>query len=56
MKIQILGTSAYERIPATFCNCPICKKARKLQGKNVRTQAQAIMRHIILKRNLIFAV
>ena len=40
MKVQIMGSAAYERVPAMFCKCPACLQARKLGGKNVRTQAQ----------------
>ena len=29
MKIDLLGTAAYERVPALFCNCPACRLARK---------------------------
>ena len=30
MKIQYLGTGAAEGIPAIFCECDTCKKAREL--------------------------
>ena len=40
MKIKILGSAAYERVPAMFCTCGVCEQARKSGGKNVRTQAQ----------------
>lgn len=43
MQIKLLGTAAYERIPAMFCQCAACEQARKLGGKNIRTQAQAII-------------
>lgn len=39
MKIQILGTAAYEGWPALFCECNACQKARKLGGKDLRTRA-----------------
>ena len=43
MKIQYLGTAAAEAIPAIFCNCEYCKKARKNGGKDLRTRSQAII-------------
>lgn len=43
MKIQFLGTAAYEGIPALFCQCETCKKARERGGKNLRTPSQAII-------------
>mgnify|MGYP005961303085 CR=1 FL=1 len=43
MQIQLLGTAAYERVPALFCNCPACKAAAAAGGKNVRTQTQALI-------------
>ena len=43
MKIQILGTAAAEGMPAVFCNCDVCKEARRLGGKNIRTRSQALI-------------
>ena len=43
MKITYLGTAAAEGLPALFCNCEFCKKARELGGKNIRTRSQAII-------------
>ena len=48
MKVKILGTAAYERVPAMFCNCPACRAALKEGGKSVRTQAQAILDGCVL--------
>lgn len=48
MKIQYFGTAAYERIPALFCNCGVCKLAREKGGKNIRTQTQTIIDDKIL--------
>ena len=48
MKIQILGSAAYERVPAMFCKCPACLQARKLGGKSIRTQAQAFINDDLL--------
>ena len=43
MNIQYLGTAAAEGIPAIFCECDICQKARSLGGRNIRTRSQAII-------------
>lgn len=43
MKIKFLGTGCYEGTPAILCNCEVCKKARKLGGKNLRTRSQALI-------------
>lgn len=43
MKIKFLGTAAYEGTPAILCNCEVCRKARKLGGKNLRTRSQALV-------------
>ncbi|MBQ2715113.1 MAG: MBL fold metallo-hydrolase [Clostridia bacterium] len=43
MKIKYLGTAAAEGIPALFCECDNCKKARALGGRNVRTRSQALI-------------
>lgn len=43
MKLTYLGTAAAEGLPALFCNCEFCQKARELGGKNIRTRSQAII-------------
>lgn len=43
MEIQYLGTAAAEGWPALFCDCPVCRAARKLGGKDLRTRTQAII-------------
>ena len=43
MKIQYLGTGAAERVPALFCACDICNHARKVGGKEIRTQTQVLL-------------
>lgn len=43
MKIKIMGTAAYERVPSLFCNCPACKLARKRGGKYYRSQTQTLI-------------
>lgn len=48
MRITHLGTGAAERIPAVFCRDEVCAHARKVGGKDVRTQAQALIDDTIL--------
>jgi len=48
MKIQILGTAAYERVPALFCECATCRYARAHRGRNIRTQAQTLINEDLL--------
>ncbi len=43
MKLKYLGTAAAEGIPALFCSCPLCKRARSLGGKDIRSRAQALV-------------
>lgn len=43
MKLHFLGTAAAEGIPAVFCGCELCKKARALGGKDIRTRAQTLI-------------
>ena len=48
MKIQYLGTAAAERIPATFCNCRVCRESIRLGGKNIRTHSQVLLDDTLL--------
>lgn len=43
MRIKFLGTAAAEGVPAVFCNCPTCVKARQKGGKNIRTRSQILI-------------
>lgn len=43
MKLTFLGTAAAEGMPAVFCDCPYCREARRLGGKNIRTRSQALI-------------
>jgi len=36
MKIMLLGTSAWDPIPAPWCSCPTCETARRNGGKEIR--------------------
>lgn len=48
MKIKYLGTAAAEGIPGIFCECAVCKKARELGGRHIRTRAQALVDDVLL--------
>lgn len=48
MKIKYLGTAAYEGVPAPFCNCIVCKWAKMLGGRNIRSRSQAIINDELL--------
>ena len=48
MKFQYLGTSAAEGVPALYCDCKNCMKARALGGKNLRSRSQAVIDDTIL--------
>ena len=41
MKLKYYGTAAAEGWPALFCTCSVCREARRLGGRNIRTRAQA---------------
>lgn len=43
MKIKFLGTAASEGWPALFCQCEVCKKARIIGGKNIRTRSSCLI-------------
>ena len=44
MEIQYLGTAAAEGLPALFCDCETCRKARNIGGKEVRKIGRASCR------------
>ncbi len=48
MKIQYLGTSAAEGIPAVFCHCKVCDYSRKVRGRNIRTRSQILIDNNLL--------
>lgn len=43
MKLLYLGTAAAEAMPAVFCNCAVCMRARKEKGKNIRARSQMLI-------------
>ncbi len=48
MKLTYYGTAAAEGVPALFCDCDTCTKAREKGGRNVRTRSQALVDDKIL--------
>lgn len=47
-KFTLLGTSSCEGIPAPFCRCPLCTKARKEGGKDRRRRFSVLVDDHIL--------
>lgn len=43
MKLKYYGTGAGGGIPEIFCDCRICRHAREVGGKNVRSRSQAVL-------------
>ena len=48
MKLIYYGTAAAEAMPALFCYCDNCERARKAGGKNIRTRSQALVNDDLL--------
>jgi phosphoribosyl 1,2-cyclic phosphate phosphodiesterase len=48
MKIRYWGTAAAEGIPALFCDCKVCKEARKMGGRYVRMRSQIMIEDKLL--------
>ena len=47
MKLQYWGTAAAEALPAIFCRCETCKKARERGGRNVRMRPNAMIDDVL---------
>ncbi len=43
MKLTFLGTAAAEGVPAVFCNCDTCRRAKERGGKDIRTRSQILI-------------
>ncbi len=43
MKLQFLGTAAAEGIPAIWCECEVCRIAKKLKGKELRKRCSYLI-------------
>ncbi len=48
MKVTFLGTAAATAMPLPFCNCSICKEAKKLKGKDIRKRASVVINDDLL--------
>ncbi len=48
MKLKFLGTAAAEGVPAVFCNCETCRRAKARGGKEIRTRSQILIDDDIL--------
>lgn len=48
MILTYLGTAAAEGLPAVWCNCPACKRAKTLGGREIRTRNQILVDKRIL--------
>lgn len=48
MKLTYYGTAAGEAWPGVFCNCTLCRRARTLGGRNLRTRSQALVNDDLL--------
>ena len=47
MKYTFYGTAAAEGIPAIFCECEACVRARKLGGRNIMTRSQSVIDDVL---------
>jgi phosphoribosyl 1,2-cyclic phosphate phosphodiesterase len=47
MELIFLGTAAAEGLPAPFCSCDICAKARSLGGKNHRLRSAVLIDRVL---------
>ena len=45
MKITFLGTGAAEGIPAVWCECELCRKAKMLGGREIRSRCTYLVDH-----------
>ncbi len=43
MRLMFLGTAAAEGLPAVFCNCETCKRAKERGGREIRTRSQILI-------------
>lgn len=43
MRIKFLGTAAAEGVPAVFCNCETCRRAKARGGREIRTRSQILI-------------
>ncbi len=43
MVLRYIGTAATEGVPAVFCGCDTCRRARAAGGRNIRMRSQALV-------------
>jgi phosphoribosyl 1,2-cyclic phosphate phosphodiesterase len=43
MEIKLLGTGSAEGLPGLFCRCQVCRQARMVRGKNLRTRSSTLV-------------
>ncbi len=43
MKLQYLGTAAAEAMPAVFCHCDTCRRAREAGGRDIRGRSGLVV-------------
>lgn len=43
MQLKLLGSAAYEGIPALFCACDVCRRAWERGGKDIRKRTSALL-------------
>ena len=43
MKVRYLGTGAAEGVPAVFCQCEVCQRAREIGGKERHSRMQVLL-------------
>jgi phosphoribosyl 1,2-cyclic phosphate phosphodiesterase len=48
MRLFFLGTAAAEGYPGIFCDCPNCRKARTLGGRNIRLRSALLVNDNLL--------
>lgn len=48
MKLTYLGTGGAEGIPGVFCQCPVCKEARRIKGKNIKTRSCTLIDRVLI--------
>ena len=48
MKIQYWGTAAAEGVPGIFCDCEVCRLARKEKGRKLRARSQLVINDELL--------
>lgn len=48
MKLTFLGTAAATAMPLPFCNCNLCRVAKRLKGKDIRRRASIVINDDIL--------